>query len=51
MPSNLTAGLLTGSGAQTFNGYQIGRLLGVDESVMAGADLIGLVQSSRPGDR
>ncbi|MHA7648309.1 PE family protein [Mycobacterium sp. ML4] len=44
VPANFTSSLLLGSGAQSFNGGQIGGLLGAfDQSVMAGADLVGLI--------
>ncbi|BDB44457.1 MULTISPECIES: PE family protein [Mycobacterium] len=42
-PANFTAGLLTGSGAQVFNGGQIGGLLGAfDQALMVPTDLFGL---------
>lgn len=44
MPANFISGLLTGSGAQTFNGGQIGGLVGAfDQSMMVGADVVGLL--------
>lgn len=44
VPPGFTAGLLLGSGAQTFNGGQIGGLLGAfDQSMMLGLDLAGLI--------
>ncbi len=44
VPSNFYANLLTGSGAQVFNGGQIGGLTGVlDQSLMVPADLVGLL--------
>ena len=44
VPSNFYANLLTGSGAQVFNGGQIGGLIGVvDQSLMVPTDLAGLV--------
>ena len=44
VPSNFYANLLTGSGAQVFNGGQIGGLAGVfDQSLMVPTDLAGLL--------
>ncbi|POX89307.1 hypothetical protein C3477_25555 [Mycobacterium kansasii] len=44
VPANFISGLLTGSGAQTFNGGQIGGLVGAfDQSMMVGADVVGLL--------
>ncbi len=44
MPTGFTAGLLTGSGAQVFNGGQIGGLEGVfDQSLAGSADFAGLL--------
>jgi hypothetical protein len=44
VPSNFYANILTGSGAQVFNGGQIGGLVGVfDQSLMVPIDLAGLI--------
>ncbi|MBX9639271.1 MAG: PE family protein [Mycobacteriaceae bacterium] len=44
VPTNFTSGLLLGSAAQTFNGGQIGGLLGaLDQSMEVGLDLAGLI--------
>lgn len=44
VPANFTSSLLAGSGAQVFNGGQIGGLAGAfDQSLMVAADLAGLV--------
>ncbi|VBA53726.1 hypothetical protein LAUMK142_04261 [Mycobacterium pseudokansasii] len=44
VPANFTSSLLTGSGAQVFNGGQIGGLAGAfDQGLMVAADLAGLV--------
>ncbi|KZS72452.1 hypothetical protein A4G26_05950 [Mycobacterium kansasii] len=46
VPANFTSSLLTGSGAQVFNGGQIGGLADAfDQSLMVAADLAGLVTS------
>ncbi|OBK26600.1 hypothetical protein A5634_00260 [Mycobacterium asiaticum] len=44
VPTNFTSNLLLGSGAQTFNGGEIGGLVGAfDQGLMAGVDAVGLV--------
>src|SRR5262249_15541 len=44
VPSDFYANMLTGRGAQVFNGGQIGGLIGVlDQSAMVPTDLVGLV--------
>ncbi|OBI85287.1 PE family protein [Mycobacterium asiaticum] len=43
VPPNFTSSLLLGTGQQTFNGGQIGGLVGAfDQALMAGADFVGL---------
>ncbi len=50
VPTTFTSSLLTGSGAQVFNGGQIGGPLGAfDQSLVVGADLAGLVLGSPVG--
>ncbi len=47
VPTTFTSGLLLGSGSQTFNGGQIGGLLGAfDQSMEVGLDLAGLITGS-----
>ncbi|VBA41517.1 PE-PGRS family protein PE_PGRS18 [Mycobacterium attenuatum] len=49
VPANFISSLLTGSGAQVFNGGQIGGLAGAfDQSLVVNADLAGLVVGATP---